>query len=72
VCYCFDRAIVTFGRHTENKLSERQKNGRPKYTLAQLLADPPKPGEKAGPRKITAGELLRWGLPVKVKTNLIP
>jgi hypothetical protein len=53
---------------TEDKLSQRDKSGRPKYKLAQLLAEPPKPGEKrAGPRKIGIGEMLARGLAVEVK-----
>jgi len=71
VRFCFDRAIVLAGRYTENKLSQRDKSGRPKHRLEQILADPPKPGEKAkGPRKITMGEMLAMGIPVEIKQPL--
>lgn len=32
-------AVVWFGRHVEGKLSERDKKGRPLYSLEQLLGD---------------------------------
>lgn len=35
----FDSAVSWFGRHIENKLMERDKNGDPKYKLESLLAD---------------------------------
>ena len=40
-CYQFDQAIVWLGRYVENKLHELDDDGKPLYTLAQLLGDKP-------------------------------
>lgn len=37
--YQFDLAIGQFGAWVENKLAERDKEGKPKHTLAGLLGD---------------------------------
>lgn len=36
--YCFDSAIALFGNWVEGKLMERDKAGKPKYTLEGLLS----------------------------------
>lgn len=36
-CVQFDRAVTWFGRHVENKLMERDDNGRSLYTLEMIL-----------------------------------
>jgi len=64
VAYCFDRGIVSFGRYTESKLSLRDKKGKPRYRLEQLLADPPKPGER---KVMSMQQMMALGVPVKVK-----
>jgi hypothetical protein len=40
-CYQFDSAVRVFGTHIENKLSELDKNGKPKNKLETLLGDVP-------------------------------
>lgn len=38
--YCFDNAVIWFGRWVENKLHEYDEfTKKPKYTLTELLAD---------------------------------
>lgn len=46
--YQFDMAVAQFGTWVENRLAERDKDGKPKYDLAQLLGD-----EAAGERYYT-------------------
>lgn len=58
---------MQFGIYTESKLSERGKDGRPKHRLEQLLADPPKPGEKKQMPVISNAQLLAMGIPIEVK-----
>ena len=38
VAFQFDNAIRVFGWYIENKLDERDKKGKPKWTLAQIMA----------------------------------
>lgn len=40
--YQFDNAVLHFGRYVENRLMEMDQQGKPRYTLAQLLNPPPK------------------------------
>jgi hypothetical protein len=40
-CYQFDSAVRVFGTHVENKLSELNKDGKPKNKLEALLSDTP-------------------------------
>lgn len=56
---------MLFGRVTEGKLSERKKDGKPRYKLSDLLRDD-EPDKPAEPRKISMGEMLAMGLPVKL------
>lgn len=35
----FDQAILSFGNYIEAKCAERDKDGKPVYTLEQLLTD---------------------------------
>ena len=39
VAYQFDMAVAQFGAWVEGKLSERDKAGKPKHSLAKLLGD---------------------------------
>ncbi len=43
--------MLTFGRWVENRLAERDKKGRPRHTVEELLRDPDegKKGGKADP-----------------------
>jgi len=66
VAWCLDRAVTTFGSVTESQLSHRDKSGRPRYTLAQLLADPPKRGER---RVVSRATAMQWGAAIKVKVD---
>ena len=47
--YCLDAAVCAFGTFVENKLSERDKWGRPRYDLERLLSDEPHKGRFADP-----------------------
>lgn len=60
IAYQFDNGVVTFGRVTESKLSERDKNGKPKHRLDRLLAD--RPDTRDGPPKISVGQLMALGI----------
>ena len=44
--YQFDMAVGQFGAWVEGKLSERDKAGKPKHTLAGLLAEKATGGER--------------------------
>jgi hypothetical protein len=37
--FLLDRAVTWFGRYVENKLMERDRNGKPVHTLEALLRD---------------------------------
>ncbi len=39
--YQLDLATLELGTHIENKLAERDKQGGPKHSLAELLSDKP-------------------------------
>jgi hypothetical protein len=68
VRYCFDGGIVWAGRLTEAKLSERNKDGSPKHTLQKLLADEPNVSiGKTGLPKISMGQMIAMGEPIRVK-----
>lgn len=65
--YQFDLAVGQFGAWVEGKLSERDKAGKPKHTLAALLEDgtaPPQrqymPVSVAGLRKVRVKEDGTW------------
>lgn len=37
IAYQFDQAVLTLGLYVSGKLGERKKNGKPKWTLTQIL-----------------------------------
>lgn len=47
----FDRAVLTWGRYVELKLSERDKDGKPRHKLRTLL------GIKAKSQPVNIGQL---------------
>lgn len=57
--YQFDSAVLLFGVFIENKLEERNKSGKPKYKLADLLKEPEAmkatPGKTARPSRVPTG-----------------
>ena len=65
--YQFDLAVGQFGAWVENRLAERDKAGKPKYTLDGLLADGDAGGGQAfrsvsaeGLRKVRVREDGTW------------
>jgi hypothetical protein len=50
--YQFDLATLEFATAVENKLAERDKQGKPKHSLAELLGD-----KSEGPAKKNFGSL---------------
>ena len=42
VSWMFNNAVFYLGRHVDNKLSQRDKDGRPKYCIEEALNLPPK------------------------------
>jgi len=44
--YQIDLATLELGTHIENKLAERDKQGKVKHTLAELLADKPEDADQ--------------------------
>jgi hypothetical protein len=44
--YQFDLATLELGTYVENKLAERDKQGKAKHSLAELLADTPEEASK--------------------------
>jgi uncharacterized protein YigE (DUF2233 family) len=44
--YQIDLATLELGTHIENKLAERDKQGKAKHSLAELLADKPEEAAK--------------------------
>jgi hypothetical protein len=48
----FDSAVLTFGRAIENKLGIIE-DGKPKYTLKELLADQPTEAERRAQTKVS-------------------
>ena len=54
---------------TESKLSQRNKQGNAQYTLAQLLAEPPKPGQTQERKKLSRAQMIALGVPVTLEIN---
>jgi hypothetical protein len=57
----FDQAVLTWGRYVDNKLAEKDKEGKPKHKLSRLL------GIKPRPQPVNIGQLTaaRGGLLLK-------
>jgi len=63
--YQLDLATLELGTHIENKLAERDKQGAPKHSLAELLSDKPETirfASLAGmvTKKVTLTEAGTW------------
>ncbi len=68
IAYCFDSACNLFGVYIENKLSETTKDGKSKYKIENLLAEPGVNNQNA------ARQFIAWlggfkGRKKKVKKN---
>lgn len=48
----FDSAVSWFGRHIENKLMERDDQGKPRYELKSLLEDRKSAGNSENIRRL--------------------
>jgi len=68
--YQFDSAVLTFGRWVENRLAERDKKGKPKHRIQDLLREPDKPGQDAGAKPVRQSVGAKQGIrKVKIPEN---
>jgi hypothetical protein len=79
--YQLDSAVLTFGRWVENRLAERDKKGRPKYGIKDLLREhrtvpsgprtegtvPEAPGQDTGAKPVRQSAAVKQAPIRKVK-----
>lgn len=65
--YQLDSAVLTFGRWVENRLAERDKKGRPKYGIKDLLRDLEAPGQDTGAKPVRQSAAVKQAPIRKVK-----